>query len=174
MSLDFLQHVIKGCERGSSFRIWEKDRGSLLKEVRIKGFSGEAILFSLDGKRELNPYLEGGPHQQTCDAVLITRIKEQYYIIFIEIKSTSIDRKHIKTQFISTECYLDYCNEILKRFYSENFLETCKKRFVVFHQAPRIHKTKTRPPSKSKIIHDSADQPKYIAYSTPLWIKKLL
>ncbi|MBL0717043.1 MAG: hypothetical protein JJV89_03235 [Desulfosarcina sp.] len=179
MSFDTFRQIIKEsktCGNRRRVEFLETDKNSKLKKVEIMGFTTEnAIKFSFDGKKELSPYLShSGNHLKACDAVLLAEIDDQNYLLFIEMKSESINKCRISKQFASSLCFMDYCDSIMKRFYKSDLIDRCKKRFVVFYKASSIHKTTTQYIQKTDQQHDCPDNPLFFPYNKPVRIKRIL
>ncbi|MCF7810425.1 hypothetical protein K9N50_05510 [bacterium] len=126
-------------------RIKETDRSAQLKIVEITGFQSETnVVFSFDEKPPLSDYIScDGGYRKRCDAVIITNYNDANYLLFIELKSKSIKRLDIENKFKSSECFINYIDSILKCFHSDNLLDSCQKRFIVFCQPPPLNKTPT-------------------------------
>lgn len=181
MSFSAFQQIIRDpetCGGRRLFEIKEKDINSKLKKVIIRGFENEnAVKFCFDGDKDLSPYLsQTGDHLKACDAVVLVEFDDNKYLIFLEMKSESLDKERIMNQFKSSICFMDYCSSILKIFHSSHILDQCEKRFVVFHLPRPITKTATRPlaeqPSCDK--HDKPENPLYLPYAKPVRIRKII
>ena len=85
------------------------------------------------------------------------------FMIFIEMKSNKVKNNDIMRQFKGSECVIDYCHAVLKRFhdYSE-LLNTFDKRFIVFYKS-RISKKPTQTKRSSGIQSRNT----YIKYPNP-------
>ncbi len=106
---------------------------------------------------------------------MLTRIDDQNYLIFIEMKSELINKDRISKQFMSSICFMDYCSSILNRFHGSDLLEKCQKRFVVFYKSPHIPKTTTLlRRTEMGHAHDLADNPMVVAYTKPVRIRQIL
>ncbi len=154
MSYSTFKQIVKNpitCGNSRIIELSETDSNSKLTKVRIKGFSSDdaGVKFCFDGGRQLSPYLNTGEHLKSCDAVVLTNVNGEHYLIFIEMKSESIDKQLIRKQFISSLCFLDYCDSILQRIHGDDILEKSLKRFVVFYKSPYFQKKTTRPAQTS-------------------------
>jgi hypothetical protein len=180
MGFDMFMQIIKNpetCGSRRKFELMETDKSSKLAKVVVKGFQADdSVKFSFDGKKGLSPYLsQPGDHLKACDYVLLARIDDQNYLIFIEMKSESINKNRVSKQFMSSICFMDYCSSILNRFHDSDLLEKCQKRFVVFYKSPPIPKTTTllRMTTMGH-AHDLPDNPMFVAYTKPVRIRQIL
>jgi len=180
MAFDTFRQIIRNsetCGNRRRFEFRETDKSSKLSKVVVMGFqTDDSVKFSFDGKKGLSPYLsQFGDHLKACDYVLLAKIDDQNYLIFIEMKSESINKNRISKQFMSSICFMDYCSSILKRFYDSDLLEKCQKRFVVFYKSPPLPKTTTLL-RRTAIghTHNLPDNPMFVAYTKPMRIKQIL
>lgn len=180
MGFDMFMQIIKNpetCGSRRKFELMETDKSRKLAKVVVKGFQADdSVKFSFDGKKGLSPYLsQSGDHLKACDYVLLARIDDQNYLIFIEMKSESINKNRVSKQFMSSICFMDYCSSILNRFHDSDLLEKCQKRFVVFYKSPPIPKTTTllRMTTMGH-AHDLPDNPMFVAYTKQVRIRQIL
>ena len=166
----------KQCGPSRKISIYEaKNKGTDdLYEVIIKGFEdNDAFLVKFDEKKNLTPYHSDGAHQKACDAVIICLFKENPYIIFIELKSSSINLDDIEKKFKSSWCFIDYSSSILKRFDDDNTINHTEKRFIVIRKPVPLGKLPTR-----HVFEDGKNNPsnpKIIPYENkPVPISKLI
>ena len=180
MGFDMFMQIIRQpetCGGRRKFELMETDKSSKLPKVVVKGFqTDDSVKFTFDGKKALSPYLsQSGDHQKACDYVLLSRIDDQNYLIFVEMKSESINKNIISKQFTSSQCFMDYCSSILNRLYDSDLLEKCQKRFVVFYKSPSIPKTTTLlQMSAMSHMHDLPDNPRFVAYTKPVRIRQII
>jgi len=45
-----------------------------------------------------------------------------YYLLFIEMKSASLNKDRISKQFASSLCFMNYCDSIMKRFHKRDLI----------------------------------------------------
>lgn len=92
------------------------------RKIELTGFQkGKIVSFSLDAKHKISEYINKSCKDITkgCDAVIFAEIKNKNYILICELKSD--DPKGCDKQFISSSCFVDYIDSILKKFYGKNF-----------------------------------------------------
>jgi hypothetical protein len=154
-------------------RIKETDRSAELKIVEITGFQSETnVVFSFDDKPPLSDYISpNGGYRKRCDAVVLTKYDDVDYLLFIELKSKKLKHLDIENKFKSSKCFIDYIDSVLKDFHSDNLLNKCQKRFIVFCQPPLLHKTPTNiKPLPHKKIGDAI----CIPYTGCISLKQIL
>lgn len=180
MGFDMFMQITRNtetCGGRRKFELMETDKSSKLPKIVVKGFqTDDSVKFTFDGEKALSPYLsQSGDHLKACDYVLLTRIDDQNYLIFIEIKSESINKNRVSKQFISSQCFMDYCSSIMNRFHDSDLLEKCQKRFVVFYKALPIPKTTTllRMTAMGH-AYDLPNNPRFVAYTKPVRIRQIL
>jgi hypothetical protein len=139
----------------------------------IIGKAHNSVWFSVDRKgKHWSPYLTGtNGFQKRCDYVIMNENKGEVKIIFVELKSSNDARKELFEKFKATECFMDYCESIAKRFLDKSILENCEKRFVAFYLVPSMAKTPTRQGSS---IHNKPENAKFIANPSRTKLKQLL
>ncbi len=151
---------------GRSFvRLRESGRDAKLKRVDIYDIPKGSLLLKLD-KYEQPKTLFKGTHgeRQRCDYVLVTTVRKNPVLLFIEMKSRHVKDSQVRKQFIGAECIFDYCDAVLNRFHGKDGLVSqCRKYFVVFYK-PSIAKRTTRPALPRK-NNDSPDRP--LKYPSP-------
>lgn len=136
-----------GAEHGRCFALLKEDApDSKLRTVKIFDVSPDSILINLDKFEQPKTLLKGERGQrQRCDYVLLTICQDKPLMLFVEMKSRTLDKPEIRRQFKGSECVMDYCNSVLKRFHAQdNFLGHFQKRFVVFYKVS-MSKQRTRP-----------------------------
>jgi hypothetical protein len=126
-------------------RLKETGVDAKLKQVDIYDVPEGSLLINLDAYEQPKSLFKGQKgERQRCDYVLVTRIDDQPFLVFIEMKSAALKDSDISRQFKGSECVLDYCDVTLDRFHGQNgFLRQFNKRFVVFYR-PRLAKQRTR------------------------------
>ena len=92
-------------------------------------------------------------------------------MIFVELKSSNIAKEVLIEKFRATECFMDYCESISKRFFSRSILRRCEKRFVVFYSVPTLAKTPTR---SELSTHNKPENAKFIANPRRTKLRQLL
>lgn len=98
---------------------------------------------------------------------------KQKIILFIELKSRKIKKKNeVIKKFKATECFINYCNDILNKFLNEYL-----RLFIVFykHNIPK-RRTRSIPP---RLTASYKNPEKFLKYPSPsssikLNLKKLL
>lgn len=133
----------------------EKGKDAKLKRLKVSGLSADAVVLRLD-KTHLDTIFKGGRGQcKRCDYVIFSEHNQQPYVVFVEMKSTSLSEHHYVQQFKGAECLVDFMDSVMSRFYEENgLLAKRKKRFVVVYKLP-IGKTPTRP---EKAVRNSSPE----------------
>ncbi|MBC2592837.1 hypothetical protein H5P28_01055 [Ruficoccus amylovorans] len=106
------------CENTTYLTVKELDKNATLKRINIHGVSDSSLIFRFDCAKQLIPCLNGGDHQKNCDAVIATVYKGRNILLFVELKSSTQKNGHIKKQFKSTDCFINYISEILDTFFS--------------------------------------------------------
>lgn len=179
MPLDAIQAIVRECAvsttTNSSIELVENQnrnkRGSLSKVVIGKAHG--SVWFSVDRRgKHWSPYLtDANGFQKRCDYVIMNNTGGKVKMLFVELKSLDVTEEKLTEKFRATECFMDYCESISKRFFSRSILSSCEKRFVVFYLAPSLTKTPTRPKSSS---HDKPENAKFIANPHKTKLKQLL
>ena len=167
MPLNTIQNIIKECRECTTtnpsiilVETKNRDKPHSLEKVAIRN-AINSVWFSSDQKKYRCPFVKDIKGiQKRCDYVLFAHLKRALYILFIELKSANLLKSEISEKFRATECFIDYCDSIAKRFFGGSILKGCLKRFVVFHLAPSINKTPTRP---IKSNHSKPENPLYFA-----------
>jgi len=167
MPLNTIQNIIKECRKCTTtnppiilVETKNRDKPHSLEKVTIRN-AHNSVWFSVDHGKNWSPFLTNDRGiQKRCDYVLFTPVKQSLYILFIELKSKNLLKPEISEKFKATECFIDYCDSIAKRFFDCSILKGCLKRFVVFYLAPSINKTPTRP---IKSNHSKPENPLYFA-----------
>ncbi|MDP8228319.1 MAG: hypothetical protein P9M15_02565 [Candidatus Electryoneaceae bacterium] len=176
MSLSKFKKIMKSfseCGSSRQFELIEKDKSSKLPKVVVKCFQeDDAVLVRFDGKKAFSYHLAPGDHLKNCDYVLVTNFDGKDYLIFIEMKSESINEEQIHMQLLSTQCFMEYADSILRLIKNTGFLKMCKKRFVVFYKGSHLPKKPTRYTEGHK--NDHHDNPRLIPYTGPMRLKKLI
>lgn len=178
MPLDTIQAVARGCSVSttakSSIELVESKnrnkRGSLSKVVI--SYAHNSVWFSVDRNKNWSPYLaDNGGFQKKCDYVIMNKTGGKIKIIFVELKSLNVAKEESLEKFKATECFMDYCESIAKRFFNKTITGGCEKRFVVFHLGPSMAKTSTR---QESLIHNKPENAKFIANPNRTKLKQLL
>ena len=132
-----------------------------------------SVWFSVDRRgKKWSPYLtDTNGFQKRCDYVILNESGRKVKMIFVELKSLNVTKQKLIEKFRATECFMDYCESISKRFFCRSILSSCEKRFVVFYLAPSLAKTPTRPQSSS---HNEAEHAKFIANPRKTKLRELL
>ena len=101
----------------------ENDPSAKLKKVMITDVPKNSILLNMDKLRDLNIgeklksliKSEIGAFK-ICDYLLVSDSEQKSHLIFVEMKSESIENEQISKQFKSTRCFMKYCDAILEHF----------------------------------------------------------
>lgn len=105
-----------------------------------------SVCIKIDYNKKWSPYLnDNTPNiNKKCDYVILTKRDEKIYLIFIELKSSIINKDQIRNKFKATECFFDYCESIASCFYHKSILKDTIKKHVVFVKLTSLQKTPTR------------------------------
>lgn len=102
--------------------------------------------------------------------MIVSHENDTAYIVFVELKSGTLLDSDICQKFKATECFIDYCESICCRLFSNLCLKKASKRFVVFAKGTE-QKLPTRP---ERILHDQSDKPKLIINPNRIKFKQLI
>jgi len=179
MPLDTIQAIVRDCSVATttnpSIPLVENNnrntKGSLSKVTIERAHN--SVWFSVDRRgKHWSPYLNStNGFQKRCDYVIMNNTGGNVKIIFVELKSLHIGKKEVFEKFKATECFLDYCESIAKRFFNKTIMSGYAKRFVVFYLAPSLTKTPTRPKSSN---HNKPENAKFIPNPRRPNLKQLL
>ena len=143
-----------------SISLTETDPAAKLKKVTISDVPEKSMLLKLNEYSKLNIgnkmnkiINDEKSIFQCCDYLLMSEDESKLYMVFIEMKSTNLDRSHITSQFKGASCFMEYCNSIAKHFYGlplENQL-ACDTSYVLLswrnmRKTPTVKKNKYRKP----------------------------
>ena len=175
--LDSLEHILKETSRlntgSGSLDLREKDRGAALQRVTVKGIDRDVLLIQNKARGSICQDLKDCDGiQRRCDYVLACADDDGLRLIFVELKSENPNLEHITTQFKGTECFLDYCDAVLKRFYGVGMPPDCRRHYVVFHKARPLEKTPTQFPHVQQA--STAERPHLQFYEKPLRLRQLI
>jgi len=178
MPLEIIPAIVERCSvcttTSPSIELIEpknKNKPNSLSKVTIEK-AHESVWFSVDRNKKWSPYLtDANGIQRRCDYVIINAVDGTATILFVELKSTNIGRDELYEKFRATECFIDYCDSIARKFFGRSITKGCKKRFVVFYLAPSIAKTPTRPITSN---YDRPDNPRYVANPNRPKLKQLM
>ncbi len=134
----------------------------------IRNLPADALVIKVDAFRSPDEIFNGGNGEcKRADYVIISA--EKKCILYIELKRTKDEWTQIVKQLIGAQCFVKYCQEIGKAFWSENdFLSDYKNRFISIGHTS-IAKKKTRI-TRSADIHDTpenamkVDWPNYLQF----------
>ncbi len=120
-------------------RLLIKERNNVgthgLSEVFVNGITEDTIAFTLDKtNKKLSECLRASPDgpNKVCDAIIVLKQLENFYIVFCELKSGNTGG-HEK-QLMSADAFMDYVCSLLKHFYQTNLSANCVRKYVLFHQ----------------------------------------
>lgn len=178
MPLDIIQAIVRECSISTTTNpsielVENKNRNkrrSLSKVVIYKAHG--SVWFSVDRQgKKWSPYLiDTNRFQKRCDYVIMNNTGGNMKIIFVELKSLNVAEENLIEKFRATECFMDYCESIAKRFFNGTIVLGCEKRFVVFYLSS-LAKSPTRPESLS---HNKPENAKFIANPHKIKLKQLL
>ncbi len=178
MPLDTIRAIVERCAVSTTTNpsielIEGKNRNNpnSLSRVTIDK-AHNSVWFSVDRNEKWSSYL-ADIHgiQKRCDYVIVNVTGGRVTILFVELKSANLTRPELCGKFRATECFIDYCDSIARRFFKRSIIKGCKKRFLVFHLGPSIAKTPTRPTVSS---NDTPDNPRYVVNPNRPKLKQLL
>ena len=144
----------------------ESGADAKLKKVDLYDVSEDSLVIKLDRADPPKSLFKSDKGvRRRCDYVVITRMSDVYFMIFIEMKSKRQPRKEIEEKFLGSECIVDYCDATLRRFFSEDaYFRKVKRRFVLFYKPP-LAKRRTRP-SKASLRNDTVAR--VLKYASPV------
>ncbi|MBF0163810.1 MAG: hypothetical protein HQM01_04750 [Magnetococcales bacterium] len=161
MNFDSLKKIcIPHKAKNRALEIQEEADNAELRRVEVYGLeTDESYKFFDDAGQRFVCYLRDGSHQRVCDTVIITTYNNIDYLIFVEVKSRSFNTVQVVEKFKSSDCFMDYCSCILKRFHGDSLLDQLKRRFILFHlPRQRPDKSLTRAVNrKPSETHDSPE-----------------
>jgi hypothetical protein len=178
MPLTILKDVIRSCNFSDTAKTSAELRESknrtkpnTLRRVTIEILPFGSAWFCVDSKGSWSSYLKDtqGIHKR-CDYVIVSHVNNITYIVFVELKSEDVSNDDIRDKFKATECFIDYCESICSRLFSNICLKNVSKRFVVFAKGAE-QKLPTRP---EPILHDQSDRPKLIINPNRVKFKELI
>ena len=134
-------------------------RAQTLVQVDLHDLEDDTVVFSLELPRRTHfaPLLASGDSQKRCDYVVICTRQGTTYVIFVEMKSTNRKKGLVRKLLRSTECFVDYCDSVGRRFHDRSLLDSVEKRFVVIFRGASLNKKPTRPPAATNSDHSSQD-----------------
>lgn len=179
MPLEMIRVIVNGCYVSNTTNptielVENKNRnkrGTLSKVVIKKAHN--SVWFTVDRRsKKWSPYLtDTNGFQKRCDYVIMNNMDGHLIIIFIELKSLNVSKEEMLEKFKATECFMDYCESIAKRFFNGTVMRGCEKRFVVFYLAPSMFKTPSWPKLSN---HNKPEKAKLIANHRITSLKQLL
>lgn len=119
----------------------EDSIGARLTEVIVGGLSSDALVFSFDRRKRISDYYSTvykGVHAG-CDYVVVTRLNEITYIVFVEMKSGTT--KGFETQLLNSQILWEHTAALLKAHCFDDWAEV-RKVFVLFSLG-KSRKTRT-------------------------------
>lgn len=141
---------LKEAQSGTHLVLEERDRSNPYK-IELKGVPAGSLLVKTDNFNPPRRFLvnKNGLHKR-ADFALIDNDK----IIFIELKSGSVNTKEIVRQFCGAKCVMDYCASIGKHYFNDpNFLNPAiidQNCVLLVKKKNSIKKRRIVPPPKSK------------------------
>lgn len=135
----------------------------------IRNLPSDSLVIKVDSFRSPDCIFNGGNGEcKRADYVIISTKRK--CILYIEIKRTKEGWSQIVKQLMGAQCFISYCREIGKTFWSKrDFLEGYRNRFISIGHTS-IAKRKTRIARKSN-RHDAPekalkiDWPSYLQYN---------
>ncbi len=137
----------------------------------IRNMPPDAMVIKVDIFRSPDDIFNGiNGECKRADYVIISA--ERKCIIYIEMKRKKDEWNQIVKQLLGSQCFIKYCQEVGKGFWSDNeFLIGYKSRFISIGHTS-IPKKKTRITKKSE-CHDTPDQAMKIDWPNYLQFNKL-
>ena len=159
-------------------RLKEQGKDAKLRQVDIYGIESDVILLNMD-KYKNQQYVFKGQlgENKRCDYLLLTEIHGKKIMLFIELKSKTFKNSEVIKKFKATECFINYCHDILNKFLNNNSLKEYIKLYVLFYKH-NTSKRRTRPKILKLTCHYSNPE-ECFKYSSPssqfsLSLKKLI
>jgi hypothetical protein len=145
----------------------ETDPGATLKKVELRGFVySDTVAFKLDvpGKRisnYLNPSAE--KINKACDGIIFTKIKNEYYVFFCELKSGKPKDQECIIKYRNSALFVGYIFNLIEEFF--NIKEYFTYKYVLFDTKKKAAKTPTKfRKTKPEQLTDSEDGTKLPVY----------
>ncbi|MBF0520989.1 MAG: hypothetical protein HQK92_14860, partial [Nitrospirae bacterium] len=86
----------------------EAGNDARLKTVKVFDVHDDSVLVQIDEFKEHNKLFTSDKGQlRMCDYVLLTRVRNQEMILFIEMKSETVKIKEIEQKFNGALCIMD-------------------------------------------------------------------
>jgi len=141
-------------------KIKENDPAAHLKTVNIQAPNGDWFVFTPDKGRgeskKMSPLLAVGDkhqHHRACDAVIAVLKEKVLWLIFIELKSSTL--RNYAGQFQSTRQFTRYLLGLLEEFHEYTFqveerfilLHTAKTKKILLNKTPSLLISRHKPPS---------------------------
>lgn len=124
----------------------ENDPSATLRRVELRNFLRDnTFTFKLDAEgKPISNYLHPSTSKinKACDAIIFTKIEEQYYIFLCELKSKKPNIQDCIIKYRNSELFVRYLVSILERFYDVNL--KFQYRFILFDTKKRTTKTLTK------------------------------
>ena len=134
----------------NNFILKESSSSAKLKEIEIRNVPKNSILIDLDNINMGN-YLKMVLNSslgifECCDYAIISLINDKIYCIFIELKSLKPDVRHVTNQLKGGDCFIDYCNSIIKNFLNFPKIDelNIQNRYILISQKGFKRETKNR------------------------------
>lgn len=146
----------------------ENDPSAILQEVKLRNFSRDnTFAFKLDAKnKRISNYLHPSASKinKACDGIIFTKIDDEYYIFFCELKSKKPDYQECIIKYRNSKLFVRYIVSILKEFYNIDI--EFQYRFILFDTKKKTRKTPTkREKIEPKVFTDSDDGRKINIYN---------
>jgi len=153
-----------------TFTLTETDPAAKLKKVVISDVPQNTILLDMQKYSKLNMgekmkdiINDESGFFKCCDYLLVSERNSKLYMIFIEMKSSNIDKPKIISQFKGASCFMVYCNAIIERFYNiPDKISDLQTSYALLswgnmNKKPTVRKNKYRKPlSPENYIHRKA------------------
>ncbi|MEI7831781.1 MAG: hypothetical protein WCJ56_01065 [bacterium] len=122
--------------------------------INIKGIPDDAIVIKVDAFISPDTIFAGSRGEgKRADYVIIANMPKKKVIIYIEMKKTNKNKKHIIQQLTGAKCFISYCTAVGNEFWKEcDFLKGYEERYVSIGHIS-ISKKKTRIEATAD-IHD--------------------
>ena len=136
-------------------------------KVVVRGLPHNAIVIKVDTFPSLDTIFTGIKEEcKRSDYVIVANSNEKKVVLYVELKLTKKQEKHLIKQLKGAVCFIGYCKEIAREFWNDpDFLSNFNYRFVVFtHTGGSIRKRSTRISNKHR-KNDTPEKALKIAYT---------
>jgi hypothetical protein len=135
----------------------ENDPNAKLRKIVIRDVPEGSLLL------KMQQY--AGPHNvfkstkgecKRCDYIVLTLSKNDLYVLFIEMKSSSPDNRDTIPQFKGADCFMTYCRAVAETFH-DVAVSSCssEKRYILFYVNRSNKRSMSHRPMK--VVHSSPE-----------------